>query len=164
MFQFPLEAQALQKILPHRYPFLLVDRVEKMILGAKSPAGDKIIGYKAVAQNEPYFQGHFPGNPVMPGVLILEAFAQTASVGIFYHVKKPSHLFNTYFAGIDEAKFRHPVFPGSLLRLEVEFLKVSTKKFWFAHGQAFVIQGGKEELAVKAKLVFAIIPKEKKDS
>src|SRR3989338_9575170 len=94
-----LTALEIRNYLPHRYPFLLVDRIEKVILSATSPVGDRIIGYKAVTQNEPYFNGHFPDQPVMPGVLILEALAQTTALLIFYHIPKAKENYTLYLAG-----------------------------------------------------------------
>lgn len=103
----------IMKILPHRYPFLLVDRIIQL------EPGKKVIGIKNVTVNEPFFQGHFPGHPIMPGVLIIEAMAQ---VGGIYAVvtDKIGDDRVTYFAGIDNARFRRPVVPGDTLRLELE--------------------------------------------
>ena len=106
-----LDIKAIEKILPHRYPFLLIDRVTELI------AGERLLGYKNVTSNEPFFQGHFPGNPVMPGVLIVEALAQAAS--ILMTDGEESDLI-PLFMGIDRARFRRQVVPGDQLQLEVE--------------------------------------------
>ncbi|MDP6038018.1 MAG: 3-hydroxyacyl-ACP dehydratase FabZ [Candidatus Latescibacteria bacterium] len=106
-----LDIKAIEKILPHRYPFLLIDRVTELI------PGERLLGYKNVTSNEPFFQGHFPGNPVMPGVLIVEALAQAAS--ILMTDGEESDLI-PLFMGIDRARFRRQVVPGDQLQLEVE--------------------------------------------
>ncbi len=105
----------IMKFLPHRYPFLLVDRIVEL-------EGDRrIVGLKNVTINEQFFQGHFPGAPVMPGVLILEAMAQVAGVMIYRNlVDREKKLI--YFTGIENARFRRPVVPGDQLRIEIELL------------------------------------------
>ena len=111
-----LTAKEIMEIIPHRYPFLLIDTIEEL------EAGSRAVGQKCVSMNEPYFQGHFPGDPVMPGVLILEALAQVGAVAM---LSKPEFQGRTaYFAGIDKARFRRKVFPGDVLVLETEILKV----------------------------------------
>jgi 3-hydroxyacyl-[acyl-carrier-protein] dehydratase len=108
------------KILPHRYPFLLVDRILEV------EKGKRIVGIKNVTFNEEFFQGHFPGNPVMPGVLILEAMAQVAAIGLFGVV--PEHEKKLlYLSGVDRCKFRRPVFPGDQLRIEAEILNLKSR-------------------------------------
>ena len=108
------------KILPHRYPFLLVDRILEV------ERGKRIVGIKNVTFNEEFFQGHFPGNPVMPGVLILEAMAQVAAIGLFGVV--PEHEKKLlYLSGVDRCKFRRPVFPGDQLRIEAEILNLKSR-------------------------------------
>lgn len=100
------------RILPHRYPFLLVDKVIEMV------DGERIVGVKNVTANEPYFVGHFPGAPVMPGVLIIEAMAQCGALLALHQLEeRDSKLF--YFGGIDKARFRKPVLPGDQLIMEV---------------------------------------------
>ena len=105
----------IKEILPHRYPFLLIDRVISI-------DGNKIVAIKNVTANENYFQGHFPIEPVMPGVLIIEALAQTGAVAILSKDEFKGKI--AYFAGIDKAKFRRKVVPGDTLRLEVELTKL----------------------------------------
>jgi beta-hydroxyacyl-ACP dehydratase FabZ len=108
------------KILPHRYPFLLVDRILEV------EKGKRIVGIKNVTFNEEFFQGHFPGNPVMPGVLIVEAMAQVAAIGLFGVV--PEHEKKLlYLSAIDHCKFRRPVFPGDQLRIEAEIVNLKTR-------------------------------------
>ncbi len=120
----------IMKYLPHRYPFLLVDRIVEM------EPGKRIVGIKNVSANEPFFQGHFPGHPIMPGVLIIEAMAQTAGVLSMHMVEDPASKV-VYFMSIDKAKFRHPVFPGDQIRLELDVIKIRVPIMRFA-GKAFV--------------------------
>lgn len=115
-----LDIKAILDCLPHRYPMLLIDRV----LDVKP--GESIVALKNVSINEPYFPGHFPHYPVMPGVLILEALAQAAAIMSFMGVgAKPEDNSVYYFAGIDGARFRRPVMPGDQLRLEVDLVRAS---------------------------------------
>ena len=110
-----MDINQIKEILPHRYPFLLIDRVISI-------DGNKIVAIKNVTANENYFQGHFPIEPVMPGVLIIEALAQTGAVAILSKYEFKGKI--AYFAGIDKAKFRRKVVPGDTLRLEVELTKL----------------------------------------
>ncbi|WP_195999439.1 3-hydroxyacyl-ACP dehydratase FabZ [Clostridium sp. 1001271B_151109_B4] len=110
-----MDINEIKEILPHRYPFLLIDRVINI-------DGNKIVAIKNVTANENYFQGHFPIEPVMPGVLIIEALAQTGAVAILSKDEFKGKI--AYFAGIDKAKFRRKVVPGDTLRLEVELTKL----------------------------------------
>ena len=110
-----MDINQIKEILPHRYPFLLIDRVISI-------DGNKIVAIKNVTANENYFQGHFPIEPVMPGVLIIEALAQTGAVAILSKDEFKGKI--AYFAGMDKAKFRRKVVPGDTLRLEVELTKL----------------------------------------
>jgi 3-hydroxyacyl-[acyl-carrier-protein] dehydratase len=125
------DIQLIQAILPHRYPFLLVDRVED-IDGVKSARG-----IKNVTMNEPHFQGHFPGTPIMPGVTIIEALAQTAAVmvGVTHELANTNMLI--YFMAIDKCKFRRKVIPGDVLELHVETLRGGSK-IWKFKGKGLV--------------------------
>ncbi|NLM34936.1 MAG: 3-hydroxyacyl-ACP dehydratase FabZ [Clostridiales bacterium] len=111
-----MDITEIQKVLPHRYPFLLIDMVEEIVPGKKA------VAIKNVTMNEYFFQGHFPQEPVMPGVLIIEALAQTGAVAVLSLEENRGKI--AYFAGIDKAKFRKKVVPGDVLRLEVELIKV----------------------------------------
>ena len=125
-----MDAVEIQSILPHRYPFLLVDRVVEF------DPGRRAVGLKNVTVNDPYFQGHFPGRPVFPGVLIVEALAQLGGVlAIRSSSVEGSPI--VYLTGIDKAKFRKPVIPGDQIRLEVEVIK-RRPPFWKMQGKAFV--------------------------
>ncbi len=127
-----MDIKEIQKYLPHRYPFLLVDRIIEM------EEGKRVVGIKNVTMNEEYFMGHFPGHPIMPGVLIIEAMAQTAGLLALYsmrdEVDRPSFV---YFTGIDKAKFRKPVVPGDQVRFELDVLK-RRRSVWRFSGNAFV--------------------------
>ncbi len=125
-----LNTVEIMKYLPHRYPFLLVDKIIEV------EPGKRIVGIKNVTINEPFFQGHFPGHPIMPGVLIIEAMAQVG--GLFALVAgEVGEDKVTYFVGIDKAKFRKPVLPGDTLRFELEQLSSRRGIYCFA-GKAFV--------------------------
>jgi 3-hydroxyacyl-[acyl-carrier-protein] dehydratase len=126
-----LDIRKILTILPHRYPFLMVDRVTSVT------AGQVIRGYKNVSINEPYFNGHFPSDPIMPGVLIIEALTQIG--GILAYVTDPFDAQGSlmYFLGIDKAKFRHPVRPGDRLDLEVKIVGHHSN-VWRLKGEATV--------------------------
>lgn len=111
-----LNIQEIMAIIPHRYPFLLLDRITEL------EPGQRAVGEKLVTINEPFFQGHFPGYPIMPGVLIVEALAQTACVAALSLPEYKDKL--GIFAGLDGIRFRKPVFPGDTLRLEVKLDKI----------------------------------------
>ena len=136
-------AQEIMDIIPHRYPFFFFFSIEELEEGVRA------LGKKCVSVNEPYFQGHFPGNPVMPGVLILEALAQVGAVAI---LSRPEWKGKTaYFAGIEKAKFRSKVFPGDVLMLETEIIKT---KGPIGVGRAKAYVNGKT--AAEAELTFAV--------
>ncbi|ADC89613.1 beta-hydroxyacyl-(acyl-carrier-protein) dehydratase FabZ [Thermocrinis albus DSM 14484] len=113
-----LDARQIMEILPHRYPLLLVDKILHMELGKR------IVGVKNVSVNEPYFQGHFPGFPLMPGVYILEAMAQVGGILMIKSLDLQVGKYAVVFAGIDEARFKKPVFPGDQLLLELEVISL----------------------------------------
>lgn len=116
--QLPIDITQIQELIPHRYPFLLVDRVVELDVETK-----QIVCQKNVSYNEPYFQGHFPGRPIMPGVLIIEAMAQAAGIlGFKMLDAKPADGTLYYFVGSDKLRFRQPVLPGDQLVLEAKFL------------------------------------------
>jgi 3-hydroxyacyl-[acyl-carrier-protein] dehydratase len=140
-----LDITQILKLLPHRYPFLLVDRV----LDYK--VFDYLVAIKGVTMNEPFFQGHFPGNPIMPGVLMLEALAQAS--GILSNLSRQpaeGHEFLYFFASIDNAKFKQIVTPGDQLRLEVKLIG-QKRDFWRMEGKAYV----GDKLACSADLMSA---------
>ncbi|MHB8073577.1 3-hydroxyacyl-ACP dehydratase FabZ [Desulfosporosinus fructosivorans] len=136
-----LESQEIQEIIPHRYPFLMVDRIIEL------EDGKRAVGIKNVSGNEPFFQGHFPGRPILPGVLIMEALAQVGAVVILKMPEFAGHL--ALFAGLDDVKFKRQVIPGDQLRLEVELIKFR-KTFGVAQGKAYV----GEALAAEGTLKF----------
>jgi 3-hydroxyacyl-[acyl-carrier-protein] dehydratase len=126
-----IEINEIMKILPHASPFLLVDRILEV------EPGKRIVGIKNVTYNEPFFPGHFPGRPIMPGVLIVEAMAQTAGVLVFKSLPEMEYGRAVYFLGIDNVRFRKPVTPGDQLRLEVEITK-HRQAIWGFRGKALV--------------------------
>ncbi len=127
-----MDIHEVMKYLPHRHPFLLVDRVIEM------KEGESIVALKNVTINEPFFNGHFPNRPVMPGVLILEALAQAAGILAYKSTNTfPSEGVLYYFAGIDNARFRRVVEPGDQLRLEVKLLRAK-REIWKLEGSAYV--------------------------
>lgn len=126
-----LNVNEIQKLIPHRYPMLLIDRLERIV------KSESAVGIKNVTMNEWFFQGHFPENPVMPGVLIVEAMAQTAGTLVMYSTEKKAEDKLVYFMTIDEAKFRKPVLPGDVLELVVEKIK-ARDPIWKFSGKAYV--------------------------
>ena len=143
--------QEIMNTLPHRYPFLLVDKIIEMDIGKR------VVGIKNVTINEPFFQGHFPGQPIMPGVLILEAMAQVAGVMALKTVP-PDQVHNKviYFMTIDKAKFRKPVIPGDQIRFEMDVLKIRSNIVNF-RGQA-VVDGA---VVAEAEMMAMIIDRAK---
>ncbi len=141
-----IDVNKIREIIPHRYPFLLIDRITYLEPGLKA------IGYKNVTTNEPFFQGHFPGNPIMPGVLIIEALAQLGCVTML--VKEEYKGMIGLFAGIDGVRFKKQVVPGDKLELYVELLKLKGPIGKFK-GEAKV----DGQLAAEAEVLFAIAPK-----
>lgn len=138
-----LDIKEIQEIIPHRYPMLLLDRVEEL------EPGKRVVAIKNVTINEQFFQGHFPVEPVMPGVLMIEALAQAGAVAILSMEEFKGKI--AYFAGINKAKFRKKVVPGDTLKLEVEIIKLKGSA-GVGKGVAYV-EGKK---AVEAELMFMI--------
>ena len=143
-----MEIGAILDILPHRYPFLLVDRILEI------EKGKRAVGLKNVTVNEPFFQGHFPGRPIMPGVLILEAMAQVGGILLLHDIEN-RHEKLIYFTGIEQAKFRRPVVPGDQLRLDVEILKLRS---WTCKLRASATVEG--QLAAEAEILSAMVDRE----
>jgi beta-hydroxyacyl-ACP dehydratase FabZ len=144
----PLGYQDIIKILPHRYPFLFVDRIIEL------EPNKRVVGIKNVTINEPFFQGHFPGNPIMPGVLIIEAMAQVG--GVLARLSVPGLLEDQakqtlYFMSIDKVKFRKPVLPGDQIVFQLEALRTGSR-VWKMGGKAFVM----DDLVAEAELVATI--------
>jgi 3-hydroxyacyl-[acyl-carrier-protein] dehydratase len=142
------DIKEIMDLLPHRYPFLLVDRILEM------EAGKRIVGIKNVTINEPFFQGHFPGSPIMPGVLIIEAMAQTWGILVFSSEPAMAGSKNILFLGIDNARFRKPVYPGDQLRFELQAINLK-RSIWKFKGEAFV----NGELVAEAELMATIADK-----
>ncbi len=138
----PLGPATIRELIPHRYPFLLVDRIEEIEPGVRA------VGIKNVTQNEPFFEGHFPAYPVMPGVLIVEAMAQVGAVGVMALEEYRGKL--ALFAGIDGVRFRRQVIPGDVLRMEVELSRLKGR---IGRGQGSATVNG--ERACEAELMFA---------
>ncbi|MEB3338709.1 MAG: 3-hydroxyacyl-ACP dehydratase FabZ [Leptolyngbyaceae bacterium] len=140
-----LTLEQIQKLLPHRYPFALVDRIIEYVPETRA------VGIKNVTFNEPHFQGHFPGRPIMPGVLIVEAMAQVGGIVLTQMANLEGGLF--LFAGIDKVRFRRPVVPGDQLIMTVELLVVKRRRFGKMQGRAEV--DGK--LAAEGELMFSLV-------
>jgi 3-hydroxyacyl-[acyl-carrier-protein] dehydratase/UDP-3-O-[3-hydroxymyristoyl] N-acetylglucosamine deacetylase/3-hydroxyacyl-[acyl-carrier-protein] dehydratase len=140
-----LDIEKILKILPHRYPFLLIDRVLKM------EKGKSIVAIKNVTYNEHFFQGHFPQQKVMPGVLIIEALAQAGAILIFHSIPEPEKVL-IFMSKVSDGKFRKPVFPGDQLRLEGEILKLRSK-FCQMRGKVYV----GEELVAEGEVMASLM-------
>ncbi|WP_069650401.1 3-hydroxyacyl-ACP dehydratase FabZ [Caloranaerobacter ferrireducens] len=138
----------IQKIIPHRYPFLLVDKIIEI------EEGKKAVGIKNVTINEPFFQGHFPGNPIMPGVLIVEAMAQVGAVAVLSLEENKEKL--AVFTGIDKVRFKKQVKPGDTLRMEVELISMRR-----GIGKAEAVAYVGDEVACKGTLMFGLVDNEK---
>jgi 3-hydroxyacyl-[acyl-carrier-protein] dehydratase len=138
-------AEEIHEMLPHRYPFALVDRIIDFVPGKRA------VGLKNISFNEPHFQGHFPGRPIMPGVLMVEAMAQVGGVVLRQMPDIPDGLF--MFAGIDKVRFRRPVVPGDQLIMTVELLSIKGRRFGKMQGRAEV----EGQLAVEGELMFALV-------
>ena len=145
-----LDINEIMKILPHRYPFLMVDRITEV------EQGQRCVGIKNVTINEPFFPGHFPGHPVMPGVLIIEAMAQVAGIMAYLASDESARNKVTYFLAIDNARFRKPVLPGDQLRIEVT-TTMKKRGIWGVAGKVFV--GSTLVTEADLKATFADSPK-----
>ncbi|HIK41034.1 3-hydroxyacyl-ACP dehydratase FabZ [Thermoleptolyngbya sichuanensis A183] len=140
-----LSVEEIHKLLPHRYPFSLVDRIIEFVPEKRA------VGIKNVTFNEPHFQGHFPGRPIMPGVLIVEAMAQVGGVVLTQMADVQDGLF--MFAGIDKVRFRRPVVPGDQIIMAVELLWVKKRRFGKMYGRAEV----DGQLAAEGELMFSLV-------
>lgn len=149
MADLPLDTVAIRKILPHRYPFLLVDKVIEMT------PGERAVGIKNVTANEEFFQGHFPEYPVMPGVLIVEAMAQVGGVALLSLEEHQGKM--ALFAGINNVRFKRQVRPGDVLHMEVEL-----GQFRRGIGTGTAVATVDGEVACKGELMFALVPDQTK--
>ena len=139
-----LDKEGIKNIIPQREPFLMIDEVEEYI------PGESAVAYKHVSEDEYYFKGHFPGNPIMPGVLIVESLAQTGAVAILSMEENKGK--NALFGGIDKIRFKKQVIPGDVLKLEVKIIK---RKGPIGIGEAIATVDGK--VAAKGELTFAVV-------
>jgi 3-hydroxyacyl-[acyl-carrier-protein] dehydratase len=145
-----IDIREIMSFLPHGYPFLLIDRILEI------EPGKRIVGIKNVTYNEPYFPGHFPGRPIMPGVLIVEAMAQTAGVLAFKSIPEEGQRRPVLFLGLDNVRFRKPVVPGDQLRMELEITR-HRQAIWGFKGKAFV----EDKLVAEADLLAMLGEEEK---
>jgi beta-hydroxyacyl-ACP dehydratase FabZ len=145
--ELPLDVPGIEKILPHRYPFLLIDRVVEL-------DADHVVALKNVSANEPHFQGHFPGHPIMPGVLIVEAMAQAGGILALTQIGQTAATSVVYFMGIDKVKFRKPVVPGDQLRIAVTPLRRGGT-VWKMQGEASVA----EKVVCSAEFLASVVPR-----
>ncbi|MFZ5826682.1 MAG: 3-hydroxyacyl-ACP dehydratase FabZ [Bacillota bacterium] len=141
---YPLDIKQIMATIPHRYPILMIDRVVEM------EPGKRVVAIKNVSANEPVFQGHYPGHPIFPGVLIIEAMAQSGAVALLSLPEWAGKM--PIFAGMDEVKFKKPVVPGDQLRLEVEIVNMR-RGLGIGTGKAYV----GDELKAEATLKFALV-------
>ena len=144
-----MDIQKIQEMLPHRYPFLLVDRILEI------EPGRRVVGLKNVTINEAFFQGHFPGQPIMPGVLVIEAMAQVGGVLLMRTLNASAEKKMFYFTGIDRAKFRKPVLPGDQIRFEVELVQLRSRN---CKMRAYAYVEGK--VAAEAELSCVVVDRE----
>lgn len=142
----PMDVNDIMKILPHRFPFLLVDRIVEL------EHGTSCVGIKNITINEPFFPGHFPGHPVMPGVLIVEAMAQVAGIMAYLASDEETRKKVSYFMAIENVKFRKPVVPGDQLRIEIT-TTLNRRGIWGVDGKAYV--DGKLVTEASLKATFA---------
>lgn len=140
-----IKVEEIFRFLPHRYPFLFVDRVVEL------QKGKSIVGLKNVTVNEPFFQGHFPGKKIMPGVLIVEAMAQCGGILLYHSLTNPERKF-VVLSKIEHARFRRPVVPGDTLQLEVELLKLRQR---FCQLKALALVGG--EVVAEAEIMASVL-------
>jgi beta-hydroxyacyl-ACP dehydratase FabZ len=147
-----MDIQQIQAMLPHRYPFLLVDRILEI------EPGRRVVGLKNVTINEAFFQGHFPGQPIMPGVLVIEAMAQVGGILMMQTLNLTAEKKLFYFTGIDRAKFRKPVLPGDQLRFELELLHLRSRNSKM-RARAYV----EGKLVAEAEISCAIVDRESQD-
>jgi 3-hydroxyacyl-[acyl-carrier-protein] dehydratase len=144
-----LDIKEIMNLLPHRYPFLMVDRILEI------EEGKRIVGIKNVSVNEPFFQGHFPDSPIMPAVLLIEAMAQIGGLLVLSLESKEDKIKNVLFLGIDKARFRKPVYPGDQVRFELKALQ-RKRSVWKFKGEAFV----EKTLVAEAELMAMIADKQ----
>ena len=140
-----LDVNGIKKLLPHRPPFLMVDRITEI-------GQDYIVGIKTIGVNEGFFQGHFPDEPVMPGVLIIEAMAQVGGILVLHSVDEPEK-YSTYFAKIDNTKFKRKVVPGDVLVLKLKMTQPIKRSIAFMHGEAYI----GDTLACESDMVAQVI-------
>ena len=143
--QLPLDSMAIRKVIPHRYPFLLIDRIDELEPGVRA------VGIKNVTANEEFFLGHFPDNPVMPGVLIVEAIAQVGAVAMLSQPEFEGQL--ALFAGIDKVRFKRQVKPGDTLRIEVQLGQIRRN---IGSGNGIATVDG--DVACRGEFMFAVVP------
>ena len=146
-----LSAKEIMEIIPHRQPFMLIDTVEELIPGVRA------VARKCVSYNEPFFQGHFPAEPVMPGVLIVEAMAQCGGIMVLRNIPDPEN-YSTYFMKIDGVKFKRKVVPGDTLQFEIQLLEPIRRGVAVVEGKAFV----GETLACEAVMMAQIVKNKQK--
>ncbi len=144
-----IDIRQIQEMLPHRYPFLLVDRILEI------EPGKRVVGLKNVTINETFFQGHFPGQPIMPGVLVIEAMAQIGGILLMRTLNVSAEKKLVYFTGIDRARFRGPVLPGDQVRFEIELLQLRRR-----NGRMQAMAFVQEKLVAEAELSCMVVDRE----